>query len=186
MASAQNRTVISGGCHCGKVTFRLAASRPPEDLPVRACSCRFCRTHAVLSTLDPDGHVTFAAVDPDALGRYRFGLRTADFLICRDCGVYLGALMADGDAAYAIINVNACEAPERFLQSPLAMDYGGEDEAGRLARRRANWTPADPWIAEQRQRLFAIHWCLWGYASIFFCNSKAMTLTIFVNQLCLL
>lgn len=148
MTNTENKTVISGSCHCGKVTFRLVASRPPEELPVRACSCGFCRKHAVLTTSDPDGHVTFAAADPGALRRYRFGLKTADFLICRDCGVYLGALMPDGDAAYAIVNVNACEEPARFLQSPLAMDYGGEDEAGRLARRRANWTPADRQIAE--------------------------------------
>lgn len=128
------------------MTFRLAASRPPEDLPVRACGCRFCRRHAALTTADPDGHVSFAAADPARLGRYRFGLRTADFLICRDCGVYVGALMTDGGKAYAIVNVNACDEPQRFLQSPLAMDYGGEDEASRLARRRDKWTPADAQI----------------------------------------
>jgi hypothetical protein len=64
------------------VTFRLAASRPPEDLPVRACGCRFCRQHAALSTSDPDGHVIFQVADPARLARYRFGLKTADFLIC--------------------------------------------------------------------------------------------------------
>ena len=135
--------IISGRCHCGNVSFRLAASRPPEDLPVRACGCRFCRQHAALSTSDPDGHVSFAVAEPDRLGRYRFGLKTADFLICRDCGVYLGALMADGDRAFAILNVKACDEPERFLQEPVAMDYGAEDEAARLARRREKWTPAD-------------------------------------------
>jgi hypothetical protein len=112
-------------------------------LPVRACGCRFCRQHAVLSTSDPDGRVSFAAADPAALGRYRFGLHTADYLICRDCGVYVGALMADGERAYAIVNVNACDEPERFLQPPRAMDYDAEDEADRRARRRAKWTPAD-------------------------------------------
>ena len=125
------------------MTFRLAASRPPEDLPVRACSCRFCLQHAALSTSDPDGHVSFAVADPARLNRYRFGLKTADFLVCRDCGVYLGALMADGEQAFAILNVRACDEPERFVQPPAAMDYGAEDEAGRLARRRAKWTPAD-------------------------------------------
>jgi hypothetical protein len=125
------------------VTFRLAASRPPEDLPVRACGCRFCRQHAALSTSDPDGHVIFQVADPARLARYRFGLKTADFLICGNCGVYIGAFMPDGERAYAILNVNACDEPQRFLQKPVAMDYGAEDEAGRLARRRAKWTPAD-------------------------------------------
>lgn len=141
--STQEKTIISGGCHCGKVTFRLAASRPPEALPVRACGCRFCRRHAALSTSDPDGRVTFAVAGPACLSRYRFGLKTADFLVCRDCGVYVGALMPDGAEAYAIINVNACDEPQRFLQNPVAMDYGAEDAAGRQARRRAKWTPAE-------------------------------------------
>ncbi len=134
--------MISGGCHCGNVTFRLAASRPPEALPVRACGCRFCRRHGARSTSDPDGRITFAVADPAGLSRYRFGLKTADFLVCRACGVYVGALMPDGERAFAIVNVNACEQPQRFLQKSVAMDYGAEDAAGRQARRRAKWTPA--------------------------------------------
>jgi hypothetical protein len=109
--SSQNKTIISGGYHCGNVTFTWAASRPPEALSVRACGCRFCRQHAALSTSDPDGHVSFTVADPARLGRYRFGLKTAD--------------------------------SQRFLQKSFAMDYGAEDEAGRRARRRAKWTPAD-------------------------------------------
>ena len=142
---------ITGGCHCGNVTFSLAASREPEALSVRACGCRFCRQHGALSTSDPEGHITFAVREPDRLSRYRFGLKTADFLICRDCGVYVGALMPNGDQAYAILNVNACDEPQRFLQKPVAMDYGAEDEAGRQARRRAKWTPADRQIETNRR-----------------------------------
>ncbi len=138
--------MISGGCHCGNVTFRLAASRPPEALPVRACGCGFCRRHGARSTSDPDGRITFAVADPAGLNRYRFGLKTADFLVCRDCGVYVGALMPDGERAFAIINVNACDQPQRFLQKLVAMDYGAEDAAGRQARRRARWTPAQAQI----------------------------------------
>jgi hypothetical protein len=138
-----DKTIISGGCHCGNVTFRLAASRPPEALPLRTCGCRFCRLHQVLATSDPDGHVSFMVAKPARLGRYRFGLETADFLICQDCGVYVGALMPDGDQAFAIINVYACDEPQRFLQKSTAMDYGAENEAGRQARRRAKWTPAE-------------------------------------------
>lgn len=135
---------IRGGCHCGNPSFRLLASRPPEDLPVRACGCRFCRRHGALSSADPDGRLSFAARDPALLGRYRFGLATADFLVCRACGVYVGALMPDGEAALGLINVRACDEAHHFVQSPRDMDYGAEDEAGRRDRRRAGWTPADP------------------------------------------
>jgi hypothetical protein len=86
--------------------------------------------------------VRFSARDPDRLARYRFGHKTADFLICRDCGGFLGVFMRDGERGYAVVNVNACEEPERFGREAATMDYEAEDETDRLARRRARWTPA--------------------------------------------
>jgi hypothetical protein len=41
---------------------------------------------------------------PGALDRYRFGSKTADFLLCRDCGVYLGAVMQSARGGFGIIN----------------------------------------------------------------------------------
>lgn len=141
--------IIYGGCHCGNLTFEMHSARPPEELPLRTCGCSFCRAHGGLYTSDPEGFVRFAVGDPARLSRYRFGHRTADFLICRDCGVFLGAVMSEGERACAVVNVRACEAPDRFTGAtgatgaPTTMDYGGEDEAERLARRRARWTPAE-------------------------------------------
>ena len=137
---------ISGGCHCGNLTFQLTASQPPEALTVRACGCRFCRQHGALSTSDPDGRLRFAVRDPALVSRYRFGLKTADFLVCRACGVYVGALMSDDDRAYGLVNVKACDKAHLFVQKAADMDYGSEDETGRLDRRRAKWTPTDPQI----------------------------------------
>ncbi len=136
-------TQITGRCHCGNVSFVLNTDKPPEALAVRACGCDFCRAHGALSTSDPEGPVRFAIRDPARVNRYRFGLETADFLVCRDCGVYLGALMEDGGEAFAIVNVNACEDRDRFTQIAAPMDYGGEDDAARRARRRAKWSPAE-------------------------------------------
>ena len=91
---------------------------------------------------DPDGRVEFLVRDPAQLNRYRFGLATAEFLICRRCGVYVGALMSEDGAAYAIVNVNVLAAPEALAQATLPVSYDGESAAGRRARRRARWTPA--------------------------------------------
>ena len=74
--------------------------------------------------------------------RYRFGLETADFLVCRRCGVYLGAVMPVGDGAVATLNVNSFDPPHPFEREGVAMDYGRESEAERRARRAARWTPA--------------------------------------------
>jgi hypothetical protein len=32
-----------GGCHCGNLRLLLRLSQPPEDTPLRACGCSFCR-----------------------------------------------------------------------------------------------------------------------------------------------
>ncbi len=88
--------IIPGGCHCGNLTFEMRSARPPEELPLRTCGCGFCRAHGGLYTSDPEGFVRFAVRDPARLSRYRFGHGTADFLICRDCGVFLGAVMSEG------------------------------------------------------------------------------------------
>ena len=128
----EDRLEVTGGCHCGNLGFRLLASQPSEALPVRACGCRFCRQHAALSASDPAGHLSFNAHDPDLLSRYRFGLATADFLVCRACGVYVGALMPDGDGAFGLINIRASDEAHHFVQSPRDMDYGGEAEAARI------------------------------------------------------
>ena len=141
---SSERIKISGGCHCGNLTFEMRSARPPEELPLRTCGCSFCLAHGGLYTSDPEGFVRFRVGDPARLSRYRFGHGTADFLICRDCGVFLGAVMSEGERSCAVVNVRACEAPDRFTGvTPTTMDYGGEDEADRLARRRARWTPAE-------------------------------------------
>ena len=138
----QERLTISGGCHCGNLAFEMESDRAPEDMPLRTCGCSFCTAQGAVYTSDPEGFVRFRARDPARVSRYRFGHGTADFLICRDCGVYLGVVMAEEGRICAVVNVKACAEPERFTGAPAAMDYDGETEDGRLSRRRAKWTPA--------------------------------------------
>ena len=80
--------------------------------------------------------------DPKALARYRFGLGTADYLVCARCGVYLAALMEEGGKGYAVLNVNAFQDRAAFSGQATPMVYDHEDEAQRRARRRKLWTPA--------------------------------------------
>jgi hypothetical protein len=74
--------------------------------------------------------------------RYVFGLGAAEFLVCRTCGVYVGALTNDAGAARAIVNINALETPEAFGQPAVAVSYDRESAPDRRARRRDRWTPA--------------------------------------------
>ena len=132
--------VLTGSCHCGAHTVEFDTRLDPEALEVRACQCSFCRTHGALSSSDPAGLLTYRA-SPASLSRYRFGLRLADFLVCTHCGAYLGAYMEEGGRAYGVVNLNVLHERARF-GSPRAMNYDGESDVQRLARRRERWTPA--------------------------------------------
>ncbi len=132
-----------GNCHCGAVGFRYQTDIAPEQWSIRACQCRFCRAHDALSASDPNGSVEFMVADPKLLNRYRFGLRTADFLVCRECGVYVGALIETENGQFGIINTHALLQTPESLAATEPMNYDSEDVGGRASRREARWTPAE-------------------------------------------
>ena len=133
---------IEGGCHCGNLRFALATAFTPASLPLRACQCSFCRAHGAVSTSDPAGRVQLAIRDPARVIRYRFGLQLADFLVCGGCGVYVGAQMAEGPDCWMVLNANTLDAVDAVRdRAAEPMDYDGEDASGRIARRKARWTP---------------------------------------------
>jgi hypothetical protein len=130
-----------GSCHCGALTYVYRTELPPEVWSIRACQCSFCRAHGARSTSDPHGAVAFHVAQPDRLRRYRFGHRTTEFLLCVQCGVYLGAVTEISASLFAIINANALRAPPANLQDAAPVSYEGESAEQRAARRRARWTP---------------------------------------------
>lgn len=132
---------FAGSCHCGALEFTFETACAPRQWSVRACQCAFCRAHASLSGSDPQGRLEFFEREAGMLVRYRFGQRTADFLICRRCGVYVGATIETPEGRFGIINVRALREVPLDLPAPQPMDYSGEDVATRTARRTARWTP---------------------------------------------
>jgi hypothetical protein len=132
---------FEGRCHCGNVEYTFDASAALEVLGLRACQCSFCRAHGARTISDPNGTVQLRVADETKLTRYRFGLKTADFLLCTQCGVYLGALMSEAGHSWMTINANTL-APPPPLDAPVTpMDFSSEDAARRINRRKAKWTP---------------------------------------------
>ena len=129
-----------GSCHCGALRLSYRSALPPAETEVRACQCSFCRRHGSRAISDPGGAVTIEA-EEQSLNRYRFGLGTADYFLCTRCGVYVAAVMSEGERAWSVVIVNALDDAERFTRPAQPMVYDAEDEAARRARRRAKWTP---------------------------------------------
>ena len=93
-----------------------------------------------MSTSDPAGSVELSARD-GALHLYRFGQRTADFWICRECGVYVAAVMESSGRRYAVINLQTLEPRPSKLAAPTEFNLDGESNAQRDERRMRRWTP---------------------------------------------
>ncbi len=130
-----------GECHCGALGYAYTTSVDPSAWPVRSCQCSFCRRHAARCTSDPAGTLRFMHRKAEQLVRYRFALETADFLLCRSCGVYLGAVIATERGRFGIVNLNALAEAPPSLGPATPVRYDDEARSDRVDRREQVWTP---------------------------------------------
>ncbi len=130
-----------GQCFCGSIGYEYQTAIAASEWSIRACQCAFCRAHNALSTSDPAGTLRFHAVNPDNLQRYRFAMRTADFLLCRECGVYIGAVIETDLGRFGIINTHSLKVTPTDIAAVAPITYDSEDKQGRVGRREVRWTP---------------------------------------------
>ncbi len=129
-----------GGCHCGAIEVRVRLTRPAAEVPVRSCACSFCRAHGTRTVSDPMGQADLRA-DWQGVTKYRFGSHTADYLLCRRCGVYIGAVCDTATGRRCVINTRCLRDRAAFTQQAVHPDYDQETVEDRLARRARNWMP---------------------------------------------
>lgn len=141
--------LLTGGCHCGAVTVRLHSARAPHELQLRACQCGFCRMHRVRTVSDPQGRLTIECTDENLLGRYRFGLSVSDFLVCKRCGVYLGAILESPALSVATLNINVLENAPFESPAVAPVNYDHETAGARTTRRLKQWTPTTLYLARR-------------------------------------
>jgi hypothetical protein len=130
-----------GRCHCGALGFSYTTDLPANAWAVRACQCSFCRVHGARCASDPNGSVRFHIAKPDALVRYSFALRTAEFLLCGICGAYLAAVLSARRGRFATVNLNTLTRAIPELPSAEPVSYESESREQRVARRESRWTP---------------------------------------------
>jgi hypothetical protein len=74
---------FEGGCHCGRVRFRVTA-----DLAgVTACNCSICTKKGFLHLIVPPEQFEVVSGGDD-LVVYRFNTGVAKHMFCRTCGIH--------------------------------------------------------------------------------------------------
>ncbi len=134
------RTIL-GKCHCGNIEYEFLWPEPDLPIPVRACSCTFCKKHGGVYTSHPAGKLNASVSDGTLINKYTFGTKTAEFYICRVCGAVPFVTSTIDGSRYAVVNVNTFENVERSDLSSSVTDFDGENVEGRLQRRQRNWIP---------------------------------------------
>ena len=141
--------LILGRCHCSNIAFTLDWTPDPLEIPARACGCSFCVKHAGVWTSSPSASLQIHLAERSRVSRYRFGTKTAEFLVCSECGVAPVATSEIDGTLYAVVNVNSFEHVPATLLRHSTASFDGEDTATRLARRKRHWIGrveyADPW-----------------------------------------
>jgi hypothetical protein len=125
-----------GSCHCGAVTAEYETDAPVR---LRQDGCGFCSSRGVKSASDPNGRLTL--VSKLELIRYRFGHRTADFLVCPACGTYVAARMEGPRGPVGVLNVVGLAIAELEDKPATLAGLEGESVDERIQRRLSRWTP---------------------------------------------
>jgi hypothetical protein len=133
---------FAGRCHCGNIEVAFEPAQAPSELQLRECACSFCRRHGATGVSDPAGKLEITLRAPAEVSRYRFALRTADFLVCRICGVYVAAVCSVENVTYGVLNSNVLDERAAFTRPAVRVDFDGEIAAERMTRRSRVWTPA--------------------------------------------
>src|ERR1700724_1785350 len=72
-----------GGCHCGRVRFRVTA-----DLArVSECNCSICTKKGILHLIVPPERFELLS-GKDDLATYEFNTKVAKHTFCRHCGIH--------------------------------------------------------------------------------------------------
>ena len=139
-AMAQSKRHLRGSCYCGNIRFVFATDKTDDELPKRECPCGFCIRHGRISTSDPDGELRIAIAAPDNVNRFRFGHRTADFYVCRDCGTIPVVTSEVDGTTIGLVDVRMIEGFAWSRSETTRHEFEGEDVDDRLARRKTRWT----------------------------------------------
>jgi hypothetical protein len=130
-----------GGCHCGALGIIYRTDIDLMYWRLRHDGCSFCRRHGMVGTSDAAGNLSVDIQDPSKVRYYRFAHRTADFLICGECGVFVAAITDTAQGKRAVINARVLDGVSLNWASVADVHFDDESPSQRAERRSLHWTP---------------------------------------------
>lgn len=97
--------------------------------------------HGGVYTSDPEGMLDINIDHDQHVNRYRFGTETAEFYVCRRCGVVPIVISEIGAKLYAVVNVNTLQNIDKSDLKRSVTNFDGETTESRLDRRSRTWIP---------------------------------------------
>ena len=131
---------LRGSCYCGNIRFVFVTDKSDDELPKRECQCGFCVLHGRIATSDRDGELRIAIEAPKNVSKFRFGHQTADFYVCRECGMIPVVTSEIDGATRGIADVRMSEGFAWSRSETSRHDFEGEEGDDRLDRRKGYWT----------------------------------------------
>ena len=121
-----------GGCHCGRVRFRVTA-----DLSdVTECNCSICTKKGFLHLIVPPEAFELLG-GSDALTTYRFNTGTARHTFCSTCGVH-PFYVPRSDPAKIDVNVRCLDDYDPQTMQPRRL-FEGKNWEEAFARDPVEW-----------------------------------------------
>mgnify|MGYP001796534342 CR=1 FL=1 len=118
----------TGGCYCGSIILEMELPNSSTAYQPRTCDCDFCTKHGASYLSDPGGRLAIKVKNTEHYGEYRQGSNTSDFLICRNCGVLIGAIYEENGEIRASVNSKAfgsdIEFDDPVTASPKKLEKG--------------------------------------------------------------
>ena len=123
----------AGGCHCGRVRFRIRVDL--EQSTVGECNCSICTKKGILHIGVTPGQFELLSGHDD-LATYRFNTGTAQHTFCRHCGIH-AFYVPRSDPDKVSVNARCIDGIDQATLHPSRFFDGQHWEAAMAARRAA-------------------------------------------------
>lgn len=133
------KNIIKGDCVCGNISYEMHTNLTNEQIPMRICSCPFCRRIGAVYSSDPNGKIIIRIKNEKAVEKRQFATKTSQFIFCSECGVMPLIICPIEGKDYAVINLRCCDDIED-LSRAQTHHFSGETLEERVNRRKSTWT----------------------------------------------